>query len=118
MVRCHCGPSTRIVTFADGEPLNFHVVEISDAEPHYHRKTTELYYILEGEGVLAIDGEEIPVSPGSTIVIRPGAVHALRSTGSKPVRTAVVGVPALDPADEFMVERGEGGRLDGGASKP
>src|SRR3954471_10871891 len=44
-VPCPCGDSTRILTAADGAPASLHVTSIRDAERHYHRETTEVYYI-------------------------------------------------------------------------
>src|SRR5207248_186846 len=49
-VPCPCGQSTRIVTAADGVGCSFHITEICDSVRHYHRKTAEVYYILEGSG--------------------------------------------------------------------
>ena len=38
-----------------------HLTEISaDSRSHYHKKMTEIYTVLEGEGYLELDGEKIP----------------------------------------------------------
>ena len=48
------------------------VVEISkDSRPHYHKKTTEIYYVLEGEGHLEIDKDKVPLKPGVSVLIPP-----------------------------------------------
>ena len=74
-------------------------MEISaNARTHYHKRLTETYVILEGEGFLELDGERIPVKPLSTIMIRPGCRH--RAVGKMKVLNFVV--PAFDPEDEWF----------------
>lgn len=46
---------------------------------HYHRKSEELYYILEGRGLMEIDGESREVVPGDAILIPPGAWHQINA---------------------------------------
>ncbi len=46
-----------------------------------HRfKTSEVYYIMEGEGVMHIDEETAPVRPGSTVYIPPKATQCIHNT--------------------------------------
>ena len=53
-----------------------HLVEISkDSRPHYHKKTTEIYYVLEGEGHLEIDKDTVPLKPGVSVLIPPKSLH-------------------------------------------
>ncbi len=40
---------------------------------HYHEKNTELFYIIEGEGVLRTNTDKIIVTKGDVIVCPPGA---------------------------------------------
>ena len=44
---------------------------------HYHKVSEELYFILEGEGMMEIDGEERAVGPGDGILIPPEAWHQI-----------------------------------------
>lgn len=48
-------------------------------ERHYHKISEELYYLLEGRGVMEIDGEEQEVGPGDAILIPAGAWHQIRA---------------------------------------
>lgn len=47
---------------------------------HHHRRSEELYFILEGEGVMEIDGEERSVRTGDGILIPAGARHRITAT--------------------------------------
>lgn len=98
-VPCPCGTSRRAFAGLENSPLSAHLVEISeDARTHYHKRLTETYVILEGEGWIELDGERIPVKPLTAITIRPGCRH--RAVGKLKVLNFVV--PAFDPEDEWF----------------
>lgn len=46
---------------------------------HYHRRSEEFYFLLEGRGVIRIDDEERAVGPGDAILIPPGTWHTIRA---------------------------------------
>ena len=73
---------------------------------HYHRKTTEIYVILEGEGHLELDGELVAVRPLSAVMIRPGCRH--RGVGR--LKLLNISVPGFDAEDFYQDEQdvGEG----------
>jgi mannose-6-phosphate isomerase-like protein (cupin superfamily) len=97
--KCPCGETRRaFVNNADGV-ASLHITDIhADARTHYHKRLTEIYYILEGEGQMELDGERHAVQPGDAILIKPGCRH--RALGR--LRVIVVPVPAFDPADEWF----------------
>jgi mannose-6-phosphate isomerase-like protein (cupin superfamily) len=101
-VPCPCGESTRILTAADHSPCSLHVTSIRDATRHYHRKTTEVYYILEGFGKMELNGNWVELAPGTVILIEPGTRHRLTSESDGGVKTIVFAIPAFDPADEWF----------------
>ena len=91
--------SRRAFTDDPDKIASLHVVDISiDAKTHYHKKLTEIYYILEGAGQMELDGELVDVGPGSTVLIKPGCRH--RAIGK--MRILNVPVPAFDPDDEWF----------------
>lgn len=94
---CPCGQAHR--AFAErGSAASVHLVDISiDARTHYHKRMTEIYLILEGEGHLELDGERVPVRPMTAVYIHPGCRH--RAVGN--MRIINIPVPAFDPEDEF-----------------
>ena len=70
----------------------------ADAQVHYHRRMTEIYIVLEGEGWLELDGEKVPLRPLSAIMIKPGCRH--RAIGK--LKIINVPIPAFDPEDEWF----------------
>lgn len=98
-VRCPCGFTRRAFATPDNPVATLHRVDIQeDARTHYHKKLTEIYYILEGEGFMELDGERVPVRPGMSILIQPGCRH--RAVGK--MRILNIPVPAFDPEDEWF----------------
>lgn len=100
-VACPCGMSKRAFTSPDNPVATLHVVDISiDARTHYHKKLTEIYYILdtEGQAHMELDGELIAVTPGTAIFIKPGTRH--RAVGK--MKIINVPIPAFDPEDEWF----------------
>jgi mannose-6-phosphate isomerase-like protein (cupin superfamily) len=63
------------------------------SKPH-SLKTSEVYYILEGEGKMSIEGETAIVGPGDTIYIPPTALQYIENTGA----TDLVFICIVDPA--------------------
>ncbi|MGI5816591.1 MAG: cupin domain-containing protein [Armatimonadota bacterium] len=96
---CPCGASRRVITAADDALVGFHVTEINDAEAHFHRRTTEIYYVLSGAGRLIAGGSAFDLAEGTAAYIPPGCVH--RGEGSFTAAIAVL--PPFDPGDEFTV---------------
>jgi mannose-6-phosphate isomerase-like protein (cupin superfamily) len=103
--RSTCGWRYRLLSREDagrGLAAWAHAVDIDGARPHYHRRSTELYYVLEGEGVVVLDGVEHPVRRGSMVHIPPGVVHGARGR----MRVLVVGIPDIAEEDLFYPEKG------------
>lgn len=96
---CPCGVTRRAFAGIDGSVASVHLVEIrEDSRNHYHRRMTELYVILEGEGEMELDGHRIPVKPMSAIYIKPGCRH--RAIGR--LRILNIPIPAFDETDEWF----------------
>jgi mannose-6-phosphate isomerase-like protein (cupin superfamily) len=72
-------------------------VDIDGARLHYHKRSTELYYVLDGSGSVILDGVEQPVSKGTLVHIPPGVVHGALGR----MRVLVVGIPDIADDDYF-----------------
>lgn len=97
--RCPCGWTRRAFASPDNPVATIHLVDIQeDAQVHYHKKLTEIYLVLEGEGYLELDGERVPVKPLTAVLIRPGCRH--RAVGR--MKIINLPVPAFDAEDEWF----------------
>ena len=97
-VPCPCGQARRAFHEPGNQLATVHLTDISvDSRLHYHKKMTEIYIVLEGEGYLEADGERIPLKPMTSVMIKPGCKH--RAVGN--LRIINVPMPPFDPSDEF-----------------
>ncbi len=95
-----CGWRDRLISREDIAILPAawaHAVDIDGAKPHYHKRSTELYYVLDGDGTVTVDGVEHAVSTGSLVHIPPSVVHS----ASGRMRVLVVGIPDIADDDYF-----------------
>ena len=100
---CPCGTARRAFLDVAEFPGTLHRTEISaDAKPHFHRRLTETYYVLQcaPDAQMQLDGELVPIRPGTCIFIPPGVMH--RAVGRMTV--LIVVFPKFDPTDEVLAE--------------
>jgi len=96
-VRSVCGSSTRVLTGKDTQVASLHITHIKDSQKHYHKRITEIYYILEGSGALEVGDEEVQLTPGMTVLIEPGLPHR----GKGDFKAAIVSVPPFSEDDSY-----------------
>jgi quercetin dioxygenase-like cupin family protein len=95
------GVTWRTLTSADRTPTRILTSGVCEIEPggsldlHRH-PPLELYYFLEGSGVVTLGDREQRVSPGTTISIPGDVPHAIRNDG-----TATLKLFYVFPVDSF-----------------
>lgn len=98
---CSCGQTRRAFVDDPAHIASLHVVDISrDARVHYHKRHTEIYYVLDGKGEIELDGTRHAIRSGDAILIKPGCRH--RAIGR--LRILNASVPTFDPSDEWFDE--------------
>jgi mannose-6-phosphate isomerase-like protein (cupin superfamily) len=56
---------------------------------HFHADSEEVYYLIEGDGVLVLDGVEHDFRAGDISLLTRGHSHGVRNSGSTPMRLLV-----------------------------
>jgi mannose-6-phosphate isomerase-like protein (cupin superfamily) len=79
------------------------VVHSGETTWRHRLKTSEVYYILSGEGVMHIDDESAPVHPGSTVYIPPLAAQCITNSGKTDLMFLCVVDPAWRKTDEEVL---------------
>lgn len=89
--KCHEGEGSIIFreVFSDKDfksPIEFlHETSIkpnSTIGYHKHSGNEEVYYILQGKGLMTVDSEDRIVSPGDAVVTSSGSSHGLKNIGN------------------------------------
>jgi quercetin dioxygenase-like cupin family protein len=57
--------------------------------PHRHEQP-EVYFVLEGSGIVTVDGSAQPVAAGAGVFIPSNALHSVECTGDTDLRMAYV----------------------------
>lgn len=70
-----CGQIRFLIEEKDGVAGEVCEVEITDAKLHFHERTDEFYYVLEGQGRMRLDDEEIELSQGVVVYVPRGMRH-------------------------------------------
>ncbi len=72
--------------------------------PHYHPQAEEIYYILEGTGLMRLAGTEREVGPGDAIAIPPGQAHQITNTSRGVLKFLCCCAPCYEHSDTVLVE--------------
>ncbi|MFC1598159.1 cupin domain-containing protein [Patescibacteria group bacterium] len=101
--------SLREILHPDKADLDIHyclahaVVNAGKASVRHILKISEVYYILEGEGIMYIDDESAPVHAGQAIYIPPNAEQYIENTGATDLKFLCITDPAWKPEDEEVL---------------
>jgi mannose-6-phosphate isomerase-like protein (cupin superfamily) len=83
-----CGQIRPLIEERDEAAGEVHHVEIHDAKLHYHERTDEFYYIIDGEGTMVLDDEEIELHKGVVVYVPRGVKH--KAVGKLTVLTVCI----------------------------
>ena len=67
---------------------------------HHHKRTEEIYFILEGQAEMEVDGDVREVRPGDAILLPPGAWHVIRA--QTPLRFLCSCAPPYSHEDTYF----------------
>ena len=96
-----CGQIRCLVEEKDGAAAEVHQVEIHEAKMHYHAKTDEFYYVIEGQGSIFHPGY-LQVTIGLLVGSQPDAFVVCHD----PLRKTVSGWPDFPlPSIAEVIER-------------
>ncbi len=93
-----CGQIRPLIEASDEAAAEVHHVEIDHAKLHYHAKTDEVYYIIDGEGTMVLDDETIEVHKGVVVYVPRGVKH--KAVGKLTVLTVCIPRGVLNDVHE------------------
>ncbi len=71
---------------------------------HFHETSEEVYYILEGRGMMRVEGEQREVKNDHTIVLPKGTKHNIKNIGEGDLRILCISIPPYTHEDTVMEE--------------
>ena len=71
--------------------------------PHLLKESSEVYYILEGQGVMHIDDESASVTQGQAVYIPPGSKQYIQNMGTDDLKFLGIVHPMWRKEDEVIL---------------
>jgi mannose-6-phosphate isomerase-like protein (cupin superfamily) len=94
-----CGQIRPLIEASDEAAAEVHHVEIDSAKLHYHAKTDEIYYVIDGNGTMVLDDDEIELHRGVVVYVPRGMKH--KAVGKLTVLTVCIPRGVLDDIHEL-----------------
>lgn len=94
-----CGQIRCLIEEKDGAAGEVHHVQIQNAKLHYHARTDEFYYVIDGQGTMILDDEEIELHTGVVVYVPRGVKH--KAIGNLTVLTVCVPRGVLSDVHEL-----------------
>ena len=69
---------------------------------HYHARSEEIYFLLEGRAEIELAGERRALGPGEAVAIPPGAWHEITALGDAGVRFLCCCAPPYTHEDTYF----------------
>lgn len=79
-------------------------VPVGQKTRQHRLRTSEVYYILAGCGLMHIDEESLDVAAGCTVYIPPDSTQYITNTGSCDLEFLCIVEPAWQQADEEVLD--------------
>jgi len=95
----HCGNIKKL--FGDRKDVSFVYLEVDKAREHYHKITTEFYFVIKGSGKVKLDDKIHDICEGNLVEISPNTRH--KAFDENGLEILVVMVPPLEPTDNYFV---------------
>jgi mannose-6-phosphate isomerase-like protein (cupin superfamily) len=98
-----CGVMRELTNSKDSKHLNtIHVTITDETREHYHKKLTEIYYVLKGSIDMELDGKVEHLEKNSMIMIFPNTKHKARKTSKENAEVFVICCPPWEHDDEVL----------------
>lgn len=75
------------------------------ASPHFHNRSTEVFYVLDGALEMLIDEDLVMVEAGSLAVVPPNTVHAFAAGPAASASALIVLTPGVERFGYFRLLR-------------
>ena len=74
--------------------------------PHRMKSSVEVYYMLEGNGLMHIENESAEVGPNQTIYIPPNTTQWIENIGNSDLKFLCMVYPPWNAEDEELIKSG------------
>lgn len=105
---CSCASDGRAVQslplHSDSLASSFLLCITGEVPLHLHRAHTEHVSVLDGEGLMILGDTVLTVRAGQVLTIPKGTPHAVKRTGTAPLKVLSVQAPLFDGTDRVLLD--------------
>jgi len=99
-----CGILRNLTTAEDSKEFDLAHITITDStENHFHKRITEVYYVLKGSIDVEIDKKTVHLEVGEMILIHPNTNHKATKGSSEDAEILAICSPPWSEDDENLV---------------
>ena len=80
------------------------IISVGHRSRLHRMKTSEVYYILEGQGIMYVDDESIPISKNQAVYVKPMSKQFVENTGTDNLEFLCIVDPAWKQEDEILLD--------------
>ncbi len=103
--RITCGLMRKLTGNTDSKSMDFAYVTIKEpTKRHFHKKLTEVYFVLKGAINVELDGKTEHLKKGQMVMIFPNTNHKAWKTSKTGAEILVVCSPPWSEEDEILAE--------------
>ena len=84
--------------------LAYGELQAKESNKQHTMTMKELYYILDGKGIITVNNSEHSIVKGDVIIIPENAVQKMTNTGRKKLKFLMIVNPPYDPEKEIIFE--------------
>ena len=95
----HCGEIKKL--FESRRDISLVYLKVDEAREHYHKITTEFYFVVRGSGKVKLDDKIREICEGNLVEISPNTRH--KAFDENGLEILVIMVPPLEPTDNYFV---------------
>ena len=100
-----CGLMRKLTGITDSKSMDFaHVTIRAPTKRHFHKKLTEVYFVLKGAINVDLDGKTEHLKRGQMVMILPNTKHKAWKTTKTDAEILVVCSPPWSEEDEILAE--------------
>ena len=100
-----CGTMRELTSSKDFPGMDIvHVTIGSETKRHYHKRLTEVYFVLKGSIVMEVDGKKEGLKEGGMVMIFPNTEHKAWKASKGSAEILVICCPPWTKEDEVLTE--------------
>ncbi|MFW6060771.1 MAG: cupin domain-containing protein [Phycisphaeraceae bacterium] len=91
--RSVCGQRRDMLATGESPYASLHYMRIGGSVRHYHKQTTEFYFVAHGKGHMELDGEWSEIQAGDLIVVPPNTWHTSKPADDSELHVLIIAAP-------------------------